>query len=133
METNYLNTDLDVLADFDLTPFTDELERKGMLLLDVSKRLDGTWSARLEEGGQSNNPEDTCAALLKVIESLTPEYRAIWSRCTLREFNLGYDCGLEPWAFQSGISAEIVRRIADLGASLRVTLYPIGKDVDPTH
>ena len=42
----------------------------------------------------------------------------------LREFNIGYDCGEEPWAFNQGLSAETLRRVAAVKASLRWTLYP---------
>ena len=45
-------------------------------------------------------------------------------QCTTREFNLGYDCGAEPWAFNQGLSSELLGRIAAVGASLRLTIYP---------
>ncbi len=41
-----------------------------------------------------------------------------------REFNIGYDCGAEPWAFNQGLSAHLLGRMATAGASLRVTIYP---------
>ncbi len=59
-----------------------------------------------------------------VIESLVPPLRSVWAGCSQREFNIGYDCGLEPWAFNQGLSADLLGRMAKAGASLRVTLYP---------
>jgi hypothetical protein len=44
--------------------------------------------------------------------------------CSRREFNIGYDCGREPWAFNQVLSAQLLSRIAAARASLRVTLYP---------
>jgi hypothetical protein len=62
--------------------------------------------------------------MLAVVEALDPPLRSVWAGCSRREFNVGYDCGLEPWAFSQGLSAEILGRMASAGASLRVTLYP---------
>jgi hypothetical protein len=69
-------------------------------------------------------PEPNIATVLAAVESLAPPLRAVWSGCSLREFNIGYDCGREPWAFNQGLSAEVLGRIAAVGASLRWTLYP---------
>lgn len=67
--------------------------------------------------------------MLEAIEAvLGPEgdarAAAMWWACTRREFNIGYDCGAEPWAFNQGLSNETLRRIAACGGSLRWTLYP---------
>jgi hypothetical protein len=62
--------------------------------------------------------------MIAVVESLAESLRAVWAGCTLREFNIGYDCGDRPWAFEQGLSTGLLGRIAAVGASLRITLYP---------
>ena len=71
-----------------------------------------------------DQPEWNVAAMLDVVETLEDSLRSVWFGCTRREFNLGYDCGAEPWAFNEGLSSERLGRMAAVGASLRFTLYP---------
>lgn len=63
-------------------------------------------------------------ALLSAIESLDGPTHELWSACTSREFNIGYDCGDEPWAFSHELTPETLARMAALGIALRITLYP---------
>ena len=123
----YLNTDLDLAARFDLTPLTAALDRNGVFTLHCAPDQNGTWTAtfELEGAGIDNDPETTICGLLDAIEKLEPNAREAWNACEKREFNLGYDCGDEPWAFTQGLSVRSISRIAALGMSLRITIYPV--------
>jgi hypothetical protein len=121
---SYLNTDLDLTSLDDLTVLARAFEAGGIFPLHVTRGEDGLWYATFEVLDQYTEPEPSIAAMLAVVESLEPPLRSIWTGCSLREFNIGYDCGLQPWAFNQGLSAELLGRIAAAGASLRVTLYP---------
>ena len=46
-----------------------------------------------------------------------------WTHCELTEFNIGYDCGDEPWAFNPGLSSAVLGRLSAAAPSLRLTLY----------
>lgn len=129
----YRNTDLDLCSAEDLTSLAAELESRGATSRHVTLGADDRWYSSVETDAQYVEPEANIAELLTAIESLSPANRAIWDRCRLREFNLGYDCGLQPWAYNQGLSAELLARIAAVGASLRVTLYPYReeKSADP--
>jgi hypothetical protein len=120
----YLNTDLDLASPTDLTTLAAALAAAGVPPLHVTRGEDGLWCACFETGEQHTEPEASIAAMLAVVEALPSELRSAWAGCSLREFNIGYDCGLEPWAFNQGLSAELLGRTAAAGASLRVTLYP---------
>lgn len=120
----YLNTDLDLTSADDLTALASVFEAGGVFPLHVSLGEDGMWHATLETGEQHTEPQPNIAAMLAVVESLAPPYRSMWNECSQREFNVGYDCGMEPWAFNQGLCAELLGRIASAGASLRITLYP---------
>jgi hypothetical protein len=121
---SYLNTDLDLISSDDLTALAAVFESRGVFPLSVTHREDGLWYAIFETQDQHTEPEPNIAAMVAVVESLAEPHRSIWSRCTAREFNIGYDCGAEPWAFNQTLSAGLLGRIAAVGASLRVTLYP---------
>lgn len=119
----YLNTDLDLRSEEDLTPLATLFTSCGLWQNHLIQEEDGNWFAIFEAGCCGAEPEQTITMLLDVIEALAPEYKAIWSRCTVKEFNLGYQCGTEPRPFTQGVSSEVVARMAAVNASLRITLY----------
>jgi hypothetical protein len=88
----------------------------------------GLWYATFETREQYGEPELNIATMLGIVESLDQPLHSAWSRCTIREFNIGYDCGSKPWAFNQALSNELLSRIAAAGASLRWTLYPPARD-----
>lgn len=118
-----LNTDLDLMSADDVTALASALEALGVFPLHVTRGEDALWFATFETSSV-DQPEQNVAAMITAIESLPENLRAIWSSCRLREFNIGCDCGDEPWAFNQGMSNELLCRIAAVGASLRITIYP---------
>jgi len=123
-KTHYLNTDLDLVAGQSLQALADALETRGVSPLHVALRDDQQWYSILETVEQFTQPEPNIVALLTAIEALDPQSRIQWAACAIREFNIGYDCGDEPWAFNHGLTAATLARMAALGISLRITLYP---------
>lgn len=122
----YLNTDLDLISPQDLTPLVAAFKTAGVYALHCDyEATDSNWHATFEsETSMSEEPERDLAILLAAIESLSPPLRDQWLACTLKELNIGYDCGDEPWAFNNALSAQTLQRLANAGASLRITLYP---------
>ncbi|MDZ4779983.1 MAG: hypothetical protein SGJ19_07010 [Planctomycetia bacterium] len=120
----YLNTDLDLKSPTDLEPLASALRSGGVFDLHVSRWDDGLWYARFETDECYSEPEPNITAMLDVLERLPEAQRATWDQCILREFNIGYDCGDKPWAFNQGLAPELLGRLAAIGASLRITLYP---------
>jgi hypothetical protein len=120
----YLNTDLDLASAKDLTALAAAFQKRGMYSLHVSHNDDGMWYATLETEEQHDEPESNIAAMLVAIESLAGSLRTAWRGCTRREFNIGYDCGEEPWGFNQALSPGLLARVAKAGASVRITIYP---------
>jgi len=138
METDlikYLNTDLDLTCADDLRPLVAVFEQRGLYTLHVTRSDDGMWQARFETNREFTAPEPNIDAILSAIESLDGSLRKLWMDCTRREFNIGYDFGNGPWAFNQQLSTTILRRLSDVGAMLALTLYPPsspGVDRTPT-
>lgn len=121
----YLNTDLVLTSPRDLAALSAYLESKRVgSLHGVTRDDDGLYHDSFETDDQFTEPESNIAAMLAVVESFDAALRSIWDGCSRREFNIGYDCGAEPWAFNQGLSAGLLRRIVAVGASLHWTLYP---------
>jgi hypothetical protein len=123
-EIRYLNTDLDLVGPRDLCPLAAALEVQGVSPVHVTPGQDGCWYATFETDARRDTPEESMSVMLAAVESLSGEARALWWECRLREFNIGYDCGEQPWAFNNGLSSATVLRAGTAGASLRITLYP---------
>jgi hypothetical protein len=120
----YLNTDHDLVSAENLTSLAAAMKANGVTPLHVTCGDDGLWRTTLETDIGYTEAEPNIVAMVNAIERLQKPLRAKWGRCTLREFNIGYDCGYEPWAFHQGLSSDTLSRIAAIGASLRITLYP---------
>jgi hypothetical protein len=120
----YLNTDLDLKSGHDLRGLAAAFDSHGIHPLHVTYGEDAKWHASFETAEHHDQPEANIAAMLAAIEALTEDMRTVWRECLLREFNLGYDCGAKPWAFNQGLSSQLLGRMAAAGASLRITLYP---------
>lgn len=120
----YLNTDLDVWSDRDLRPMEKALTSRGLFSLRPVEPGEGQWFAVFETDATHPAPDENLAEMLSAVESLTDRAAAVWAGCSLREFNIGYQCGDEPWAFNHGLSNDVLRRLAAAGATLRITLYP---------
>lgn len=124
LETHYLNTDLDLMSAQNLKPLAAVLEAQGMMVLHVDQHHNGLWHAALETGENFDHPDANSRAILSLIEALQPPERALWEGCAVREFDVGYECGSIPRGFNQALAAGTLARMAALGVSLRVTLYP---------
>lgn len=124
----YLNSDLDLVSREDPAELVEALRARGVIALSVTehrRRWYATFEARGSHGdGPRRSPERHAAAILRAVEALPRRLRAVWNRCALREINLGFDCGDRPWAFDQGLSAALLGRMARAGTALRLTLYP---------
>jgi hypothetical protein len=120
----YLNTDLVLTSVEELSVLASAFEAEGVPALYVTHAEIGLWYATLNADEQFAEPEPSIAAMLTAIESLEIPLRSVWNGCSLREFNIGYDCGAEPWSFNQGLSTALLGRITAARAALRITLYP---------
>ena len=115
----FINIDLDVSSEQSIRPLTEYLTYNG--LSNLSKAEDRNASYELDVLFNSANA--ALSVMLDVLEKLPPEPHEAWQACTRREFNLGFECGTEPSAFDEPIEPDVVKRISALGGCFRITLY----------
>lgn len=125
---HYLNTDLDLICDVDPAVLANEFEAREFAV-NVHTGDDGLFYILCEDEN-ATEPEPNIIRLLDAVDALTDASRELWNRCLKREFDVGYDCGDEPWAFNQGLSNDVLRRMADCGATFRITIYPQRPDPD---
>ena len=109
----------------DLTVLALAFEARGLLPLHVTDGEGDLWYATFETIEQYDEPEPNIVSILEVIESLSGPLQLMWFGCIHREFDIGYNCGSQPWAFNQGLSNDLLDRMAKARASLRITLYPL--------
>jgi hypothetical protein len=122
--TEYRNADLELVSVRSLADLAATLTTNGFFPLHVAQVGDGRWLAAFETEESFDDPESNIVAMLAAIEALDPQSRELWADCVSREFDLGYECDDEPRAFNQGLTAATLARIATQGISLRLTLYP---------
>jgi hypothetical protein len=120
----YLNTDLDLESADDLSLLATALDARDIFPLHAERVEDGLFIARFETNDTFDEPEANLLAFLAAIDSLYVPERVVWDSCRVRMFDIGIRSGIEPQWVQQTISSQTLRRIADVGADLRITLYP---------
>ena len=131
---HYINTDICLTSGADLKLLLLAFKAGGLRpLSEVTIGDDGQGYIVLETVERHTEPESNIAAMLAVIESFGEELQAVWKGCSRREFDIGYDCGAEPWSFNQGLSSQLLGRMAEAGASLRITIYPDRGPVKPNR
>lgn len=76
----------------------------------------------------ARSPNGHIVAIVKAVRDLKPALRDLWDQCETRECNLGYDCGDKPWTFTQAIPHRMLRAMAEVGLSFRITLYGKPRD-----
>ena len=105
-----------------LTPLVEVLEAGGVFPIHRAQKEDGKWSAALETAVSLLNLKQLSAQCSTWSSPLILRHAELWDRCSLREFNIGYDCGDEPFAFSNGLSHSLAPRNS-VGAGLRKAVF----------
>jgi hypothetical protein len=127
--TRYVTTDLHLESKMDLTPLAEAFDRKGLIVYHVMKWESGLWQSRFRTSKGYILPDKNIVRMLNAVESLNKTSRSLWEACTVRNFDIAYDCGEEPGQFIQRLSSTTIQRIAQVGAAVVLTLYsPINEN-----
>ena len=119
---HYLNTDLEIESLDDLSPIVARFGEDVVLMYHGDAM--GHRRASFEIAGLVADADAVIQHFCMLAEGLTEPERPIWDNCTKRVLDIGYSCGTSPGAFRSEIRTKTIKRVAALGASIIVTIYP---------
>lgn len=122
-EAHFLNVDLDLRSRASLAPLIAQL-RPHTFELHVSSAR-GWHDAHYEVAGITRTPDATIKKFVRLLARLDPAARRCWDRAQLRDFNIGIQAGTHPRALELPLAAPTVRAVADLGARIVITVYPV--------
>jgi hypothetical protein len=123
MEARYLNVDLLIQADLDLTELVVFLEGKVLFLW---KELTSCSSSIGLETNLYNKsgPEEDILELLNLLETLPSNLQHLWANCKKKVLDIGYECGTMKEPIDYFISLETLIRSSRLGCAINIRLYP---------
>lgn len=123
MKTYFLNVDLEIESHQNLQPIVEAFGDDVRNL--YCGQAQGHYLATFELPGVSGtDPDSIIYSFCRLIESLDNEAKKLWDSAFTKVFDIGYEGGLEPSSYSSEIRAGTIKKVALLGASLRVTIYP---------
>ena len=119
--TQFLNVDLEMIADVDLAPFLAQVASQVVVLRDS---IDGpTRTVWLELDAEPEDMDDAVRRYVALIEALPAAIRELWDACSDRCLNVGIQAGQLPHAAEYRMSPASVAGVARIRAGLEVTVY----------
>ncbi|MGJ4913860.1 hypothetical protein ACQR10_02020 [Bradyrhizobium sp. HKCCYLRH2060] len=128
--SHFLNLDLALKSTFDFTPLIAHLDQSVYILHHAEHEREFLLVLEINTT-ESPDPTTCTEQFLTLIESLPQPARALWNGCTSRTFSYGFEGGREFPALETTISADLLLRIATLGAAIGITVYPFRKSRGP--
>lgn len=122
MDAQYLNTDLEIESKSDLSKIVEEFGAD--VLVHHHGEMRGYQHASFSIAGGSSDADATIDLFCTLVECLPKDVREVWDGCCSRIFDIGYESGTSPQNFRSEIRAATIQRVAKIGASVVVTIYP---------
>jgi len=124
MEVHYLNTDLEIESENDLSLIIEEFGEDVSVLHQGEIR--GYQHASFEiTGGMSMGADEAINGFCLLVENLPKDAREIWDGCCSRILDIGYQSGATSPNYRSEIRASTIQRVAEIGASIVITIYPL--------
>ena len=123
VETNYANTDLDLLSSVAFDALNAELSAS-CCQLHYEETPGSAWSACYEANQLNSDAASDIGPMLDAIANLSDLARAQLSECSKRDFNIGFHCW-DSWAYNYSLPFDLLASVASAGFSLSITLYPM--------
>ena len=128
---HFVNIDLELKSSDDLQPLVDELDESVFVLYSDKPPNSNEYRTSLEvndfdiyqsydDKTQNIGGVDAIlSAFCDLLENLTRQSQSLWQNCKNREFDIGFQSGNTEKSFHTQIRAETLRRISELGASVK--------------
>src|SRR5215831_10184732 len=125
MPAEYMNTDLDLVAAFELQDLSAALCRTHLHELARWTDDQGLRHLTFETNDYYDDPESTILDTLEAISQLNAEEYEMWERCDSRTLDVGYESGYSGSRIKHEITVPTLDRIVRSGLGLRITVYPL--------
>lgn len=122
----YLNTDLEIESLEDLSPIVEYFGEDVVVLFHGEAM--GHRRASFEVAGLVADADAVLNHFCMLAEALPERERSVWNNCSKRVFDTGYESGTQSTAFRSEIRPSTIQRVAALGASIVITIYPLSPE-----
>lgn len=122
MAVQYLNVDLEIEGPGQLTHILQEFSESGIGCLGCFETKRGHF-ANFEVTALPSDPNSIVAEFCDAIESFREDAGATWAGAHRRTFDVGFDSDGSTGCSRFELKADAVRRAAELGASLGITIY----------
>lgn len=119
----YLNTDLELEWCGDFKPLVNALAGQTYVLYNGPAGERNRLTLELEE--TPAEASEAISVFCGLIENLPPEAKAVWNAADSRVFDIGYESGIGEQLAKMVIEPDVLNRVAQLGVSVVVTIYPI--------
>src|SRR5215510_13428259 len=130
MKISYVATDLEFDSTSDLSLIVAELGKN--ISVNRNDRIGDIYYVTAGLGHCDTGAEEAVAFYCTILEKLSDRAKALWRQCTRRVLDVAFTSGTEPKCETYQLPEELVRRVADLGMSIAITVYRAGFYSDPS-
>ena len=127
MENNFLNVDLEIESTEDLQGIINDLG-DDVSVLHQGENASGfhVASFELKDLVFERDADAVIATFCNLIENLSLESKSIWEKCHSKRFDAGFESVGATQSYQTELRSDTITKVAGLGASIVITIYPNG-------
>ena len=119
-EIKFLNIDLDIESNDDLTPLAKEWGSR--VSTHRLEEIEGKYFGSFETGYGSIT--EILDEYVSLISNLSESSKMIWKNALKREFDFGFETSSWPSNIRVSVDARFISKLADVSGSVAVTVYP---------
>ncbi len=123
-EIRFLNVDLEIEASEDLQPLIDDLGEDVSVLHHGDNGSGFNFVSFEVKPSGARDIDGIIAEFCYFIENLSSDTKMIWDKSHSKKFDAGFQSGDFPRSYKTEIRGDTMQRIAKIGASIVVTIYP---------
>lgn len=126
--TYFINVDLDIESKYDISPIIRDFGDKVFILND-EPHYEGSHnlSVELNDSWCQQDPETLILGYIELIKNFSDDAKDAWNKAHKKAFDLGYECGFQPYSINNELSTDTINAVASVGASVIFTLYSVQK------
>jgi hypothetical protein len=121
----FLNIDLEVESSENLKVLIDDLGEDVSVLYQGENGSGFNFVSFAVRPSGEKDADGIISSFCLFIENLSLDAKLIWNKSHSKKFDVGFQSGNSPRSYQTEIRADTVKKVAEIGASIIVTVYPL--------